>query len=294
MVYILLLLSPIVFFNILLNSFEYDPHVLFSIVLLFLLIIVSFVEYKWPYKPKYKQSIKDYFFHIPFLFFERVLMRPLLAYFYSTVLLLLFPDSSFGLQDLWPKNQPIWIQSCLAFFVITFGSYWAHRLMHTIPFLWRFHRLHHLPQKLSWAITYWNHPIHLFVMLIGNSVFIILFQIPSESVFHVFFLGALITHLNHANIRTKPTLVSWFFPSICEHEIHHANDRKRSRCNYGVGTLFWDHVFRTYQAPQPQQDFSLGVKGYEMNTNTQKMYCLVQEFKEPFVTKKLDASQKKA
>ena len=42
-------------------------------------------------------------------------------------------------------------------------NYWSHRLSHEIPWLWRFHRVHHSPEELDWLTGRRDHPIGLTV-----------------------------------------------------------------------------------------------------------------------------------
>ena len=35
--------------------------------------------------------------------------------------------------------------------LVVVGNYWGHRLTHTVPFLWRFHAVHHSIELMDWA-----------------------------------------------------------------------------------------------------------------------------------------------
>ncbi|MBD3814698.1 MAG: sterol desaturase family protein, partial [Betaproteobacteria bacterium] len=61
----------------------------------------------------------------------------------------LVPES----YTLWIIALPIWIQILLALAIGEFGFYWGHRLMHEVPWLWRFHATHHEPQRMDWLIN---------------------------------------------------------------------------------------------------------------------------------------------
>src|SRR5438128_11231293 len=42
--------------------------------------------------------------------------------------------------------------------IVTFGSYWGHRLTHQVPFLWRFHAVHHSIEEMDWVASGRLHP----------------------------------------------------------------------------------------------------------------------------------------
>ena len=44
---------------------------------------------------------------------------------------------------LWPSHWPLALQIVLGLVIAEIGLYWAHRLAHEWPLLWRFHAVHH-------------------------------------------------------------------------------------------------------------------------------------------------------
>ena len=42
----------------------------------------------------------------------------------------------------WPKEVIVALYTVAIFAVSDLSRYWLHRWMHTVPFLWRFHRVH--------------------------------------------------------------------------------------------------------------------------------------------------------
>jgi sterol desaturase/sphingolipid hydroxylase (fatty acid hydroxylase superfamily) len=49
---------------------------------------------------------------------------------------------------------------CATWLLLELGHYGAHRAMHRVPMLWRFHRLHHDPRRpLTWASAWLVHPV---------------------------------------------------------------------------------------------------------------------------------------
>src|SRR3954467_13225545 len=47
---------------------------------------------------------------------------------------------------------PIWAKLAAGLVIGELGGYWGHRLCHEVPFLWRFHVLHHAPDHIDWLV----------------------------------------------------------------------------------------------------------------------------------------------
>ena len=54
---------------------------------------------------------------------------------------------------------PIWLKACATMMVGETAYYWAHRLSHQIPFLWRFHAIHHSAGQLDFLVNTRMHPV---------------------------------------------------------------------------------------------------------------------------------------
>ena len=63
---------------------------------------------------------------------------------------------------------PLWLRGAAAFVVGDLGFYWGHRWAHEIPFLWRFHSVHHAPEHVYFLISSRAHPVDfVFIRLCG-------------------------------------------------------------------------------------------------------------------------------
>jgi len=68
----------------------------------------------------------------------------------------------------WAGSLTLWMRLGLALVVGELGFYWGHRWTHQIPFLWRFHSVHHSPESVDWLVNTHAHPLDLvFVRLCG-------------------------------------------------------------------------------------------------------------------------------
>ena len=96
----------------------------------------------------WRPSFKENFFPDASLFVLNyiVFQSQLLQIFLASIAM----KFSGGGFDLWPSGLNIYVQLVFALIIAEFGLYWFHRGCHEIPFLWRFHRIHHNPKRLYW------------------------------------------------------------------------------------------------------------------------------------------------
>jgi len=62
---------------------------------------------------------------------------------------------SFEIVDHLPTVPAIVLAVALVFV----GNYWGHRLTHQVPFLWRFHAVHHSIEQMDWVASGRLHPL---------------------------------------------------------------------------------------------------------------------------------------
>jgi sterol desaturase/sphingolipid hydroxylase (fatty acid hydroxylase superfamily) len=57
-------------------------------------------------------------------------------------------------------QQPRWLMLIELFLLVDLMSYLSHRASHRVPWLWRFHAVHHSPRKVHWTSTARLHPVN--------------------------------------------------------------------------------------------------------------------------------------
>lgn len=162
----------------------------------------------------------------------------------------------------WPSQWSLPLQVALACVAAELFAYWAHRLMHELPFLWRFHSIHHSPKRVYWLNAIRAHPgEHIFRGFI-SSVPLAVLGAPPEVLAYWMVLSRVGGLFQHANIDFALGPFAWIF-SIGElHRWHHSATRKEADHNYGDTFIVWDIVFGTRYLPQnrpaPQE---VGISG---------------------------------
>ena len=148
--------------------------------------------------------------------------------------------------------------------ILDFLIYWWHRANHEIPFLWRFHEVHHLDRFLDTTSALRFHFGEVALSAFARAVVIILLGIPLTSVlvFETLVLLAAIFH--HSNLALPPAFERalsrlMITPSI--HWVHHHALRRDTDSNYGTLFSFWDPLFGTRSKTARSRAMMIGVEG---------------------------------
>ena len=162
-----------------------------------------------------------------------------------------------------------------------FGTYVIHFLMHRVPALWEFHKIHHSATTLNPVTQYRIHPVELIinnikgtaVMGLVMGVFRYLSAHPIDEItfiganafsFVFLFFGA---NLRHSHIPLKYFgWLEYVFISPYQHQIHHSNDEIHFNRNMGAQLAIWDWMFGTLVRSESVKNVEFGL-GKDDDTN---------------------------
>ncbi|QKF78319.1 sterol desaturase family protein [Arcobacter defluvii] len=203
-------------------------------------------------KLDYYYFFLSYFINI-FLLIPFIISAKSVALFVNKELYLYF---DYYENELFSYKQIVLMYTMCIFIVSDFSRYWLHRFLHTIPFLWEFHKVHHSAKVLTPITFYRVHPVENFLFGLRYSlsvgvvtgVFIYLFgaKIDIYMVFGVnivlFIFSLFGSNLRHSHIPFSygSFLEKWLL-SPKQHQIHH--DKKHFNKNYGGYIAIWDRIF---------------------------------------------------
>jgi sterol desaturase/sphingolipid hydroxylase (fatty acid hydroxylase superfamily) len=149
-----------------------------------------------------------------------------------------------GITTFWAMHLPFVAQAAVAMFLIEFGQYWLHRLMHN-SFLWWTHAPHHHITQLNAAKGLVGNPLELF--LVSLSV-VALFDLPLSAVLCAYNLIGAVSAFAHANLRCyPPRWYSFFFTTVEAHSLHHTVGFTETRCNYANALILCDRMVGTFR-----------------------------------------------
>jgi sterol desaturase/sphingolipid hydroxylase (fatty acid hydroxylase superfamily) len=161
---------------------------------------------------------------------------------------------------------PLWVRVVAGLVVSEIGFYWGHRWMHEIPFLWRFHAVHHSPTEIYFLVSARAHPVdNAFTRLCGLiPVYVLGIATPLTpagglvSALLVLILTAW-GFLIHANVRWRLGPLEWLIATPAFHHWHHTLSDHRDH-NYAPMLPWVDRLFGTYYLPRNQWPETYGTE----------------------------------
>jgi len=162
------------------------------------------------------------------------------------------------------KQKPLWLQFLALFFAQDFLKWGVHNLLHRIPFLWTFHKVHHSVQIMDWI---GNMRYHWMEVVVYNSLLFIPLSFLGFAPRLFYYTGLIeitMGHFNHSNIDIDIKWLRFFLNSPRMHIWHHAADEPDAwNKNFGINLSLWDWLFRTAYMPQGRAPQRLGFEGIE-------------------------------
>ena len=166
-------------------------------------------------------------------------------------------------SQLWPHHWHLIAQLFLALFIAEFGRYWVHRWAHTYPILWRFHAVHHSPNRLYFLNAARFHPIEKVFFLLPETVPFILMGTNAETLGLYAVFNSINGLFQHSNIYLRLGWLNYIFSMAELHRFHHSKIIEESNKNYGNNLIFWDIVFGTFFYPKEKEVRTIGLYNSE-------------------------------
>jgi sterol desaturase/sphingolipid hydroxylase (fatty acid hydroxylase superfamily) len=139
-----------------------------------------------------------------------------------------------------------WMRLAGAFLLVDLWMYCWHRLNHRLPFLWRFHRMHHSDSRMD--VTTANR-FHLAEILLSCVLRVPVIALAGVRLGELAVYEAVmfsVVQLHHANVTlTAPAdrALRLLIVTPFMHKVHHSNWRPETDSNYSSLFSFWDRLF---------------------------------------------------
>jgi sterol desaturase/sphingolipid hydroxylase (fatty acid hydroxylase superfamily) len=137
----------------------------------------------------------------------------------------------------------------LALVLLDGWMYLWHRANHTIPLLWRFHRMHHSETEMDvTTATRFHLGEHVGASVLRAGLIPLLgFEVWQLIVYDIVLIG--VTMLHHSNISLSgyDRSLRWLIVTPDMHKIHHSDWREETDSNYSTVFSVWDRLARTFR-----------------------------------------------
>lgn len=164
------------------------------------------------------------------------------------------------------------------------GYYWGHRWSHEIPFLWRFHAIHHSAEHIDYLVNTRTHPVDMVFTRLCEMIPMYVLGLTSPLTASgslipvlVLLLGTFWGFFIHANVKWRFGFLEWLVATPGFHHWHHTNDGPAYiNKNYASMLPGIDVLFGTMYLPKDKTPGCYGI-------DAPMPPGLVRQLVEPFV-----------
>lgn len=236
------------------------PYLFFNASYLFLIISLLYLERFMPHEKKWREKDGQILADIGHTLTSKGTTQAIL---YVNTLIgvnMVTNDQALiaGLA-IWPSDWPLYAQVALAVVASEFMLYWAHRTAHEVPFIWRFHAVHHSVSKLWIVNTGRFHFIDSLYSIVLGIFPLILLGAPMIVVTWVGAITAFIGMLTHCNVEMRFGWLSYIFNTPGLHRWHHSKKLREGNTNYGENIMLWDLLFGTFFNEDRRPPTNIGI-----------------------------------
>lgn len=245
--------------------------------LLFFLVLEILV----PYRPSSVSKVKRWINNIALTVFNSLILQLVFA---GAVVRIAMYVSTHQLGVLNMVELPVWVELLVTVAFMDFMLFIWHLLNHEVPFLWRFHRVHHsdLNMDVSTATRF-----HIGELAISTVIKIsLIFFLGASPLGVLIFESALVlcAQFHHSSLKVPrwfETILWILFVPPSMHRIHHSVVIKERNTNYGTIFSTWDRWLGTLLTGVDQKRLLIGVGAYQKPEELNFYHLLAMPFTMP-------------
>jgi sterol desaturase/sphingolipid hydroxylase (fatty acid hydroxylase superfamily) len=194
-------------------------------------------------------------------------------------------QAQFGLLNRW--DGPLWFETLLALLLFDGWMYLWHRANHAVPFLWRFHRMHHSDPDVDVTTAL---RFHAGEIAVSSALRLALIPLLGLQIWQVILYETLLLPViafHHSNValperwdrRLRAVIVS---PNM--HRVHHSDWQPETDSNFASIFSWWDRLAKTYRLRNDVRTLRYGLREFD-SIDWQSLWGLL---KTPFASPRGD------
>ena len=214
------------------------------------------------------------------VFFNTLLLR-FLAPLMAVGLAIMAEEENWGLLNNIAINS--YVKLFLAVLILDLIIYLQHVMFHTVPWLWRLHRMHHTDLDFDVTTGSRFHPIEIILSMIIKMLIVAALGAPPVAVVIFEVLLNATAMFNHGNIRihiNADRILRLLVVTPDMHRVHHSVKPDETNSNYGFNFPWWDRLLGTYKA-QPEDNhlkMTIGLNQFRESRYLRFHWLLIQPF----------------
>ncbi|MEO8089924.1 MAG: sterol desaturase family protein [Gemmatimonadales bacterium] len=160
---------------------------------------------------------------------------------------------------------PLALEIPLAVILMDYTLYLWHVLVHKVPWLWRFHLVHHADLDMDASTALRFHFAELTISVPWRAAQVVAIGVSplALSAWQTFLAGSILFH--HSNVGLPIALerrLSRLVMTPRLHGIHHSIIEEEANSNWSSGLTLWDWLHGTLRRNVPQPAITIGVPSY--------------------------------
>lgn len=194
-----------------------------------------------------------------FYFFLSGMAVQFLAYVTLKPAMTLFHNTDWQILRAAVSGQPPRLQFIEIMVVTDLVQYGVHYMFHRVPFLWRFHAIHHCAERMDWLA---GSRLHLFDMLTvraSTAIPMVVLGFVDTAVYSYLSWVTFQATLAHANVRWEFGPLKYLLTTPQFHHWHHASDAEGIDKNFAIHLPLIDRIFGTFYLPPGKWPTGYGI-----------------------------------
>ncbi|ORU90912.1 MAG: Sterol desaturase [Cycloclasticus sp. symbiont of Poecilosclerida sp. M] len=154
------------------------------------------------------------------------------------------------------------VELLIGLIVFDCWQYWWHKINHAIPFLWRFHAVHHSDAAMDASSAVRFHTVEI---IYSSAIRLMILPLIGLSIGHLLIYELILLPIilfHHSNIALSATLdkaLRVFIVTPRIHWVHHSHIREETDSNYSSLLSVWDRLFGSFRLRTDPQNIRMGL-----------------------------------
>lgn len=263
------------------NSLTADSETIIRLlVFISALILLTTLEYFFPRRKLKYPKLQRWLSNFGISIFNTLVTR-LLIPIAGVGAAIFTSEQGLGLLNI--INLPTWLGIVTFLLAFDITIYFQHRLFHSVPLLWRLHRMHHTDGDYDVSTGNRFHPLSILISAaIKLALIIIMGPTPVAVIIAEVLLNAT-SMFNHSNFKISKKIdkvLRHFIVTPDMHRVHHSANVLEHNKNFGFNFPWWDKLFGSYK-DQPalgHDEMAIGIDGFSNEESTGLVKLLLQPF----------------